>query len=72
MEDQRTRYSKLVRLLKEFKGKTMKLDKIKFQVMINVGSSEQVIQESLRLMIDTGLITETDHMIFKVNGGEFK
>lgn len=67
MEDQRTRYSKLVRLLKEFKGKTMKLDKIKFQVMINVGSSENVIQESLRLMIDTGLITETDHMIFKVN-----
>ena len=67
MEDQRTRYAKLKKLLFNYKGQKLKMSKIQFEVMTNVGSSERVIEESLRLMIDTGLITETDHMIFKVN-----
>ena len=67
MEDQRTRYSKLKKLLGEFKGLKVHMDKIRLQVMINIGSSEPVIRECLRLIIDTALITETDHMIFKVN-----
>jgi len=47
-------------------GKTMHIDKIRRQIMIEIGTSEIVVRDTARFMIDLGLIKETDHMIFKV------
>ena len=38
--------------------------------MIEIGTSESVVRESLRFMIDLGLIRETEHMVFKVEQAE--
>ena len=64
--DGRTRYNKIKKLLKPMVGKTMHIDKIRRQIMIEIGTSEIVVRDTARFMIDLGLIKETDHMIFKV------
>lgn len=64
--DGRTRYNKMVKLLRPLVGKTLPMSQIKRKIMIHIGTSETVVQNSLRFMIDLGLIKEVDHLIFKI------
>lgn len=64
--DGRTRYNKMIRLLKPLVGEILHLDKIRHKVMIEIGTSENVVRETLKFMIDMNLIIEREHMIFEV------
>ena len=64
--DGRTRYNKISKLLEDLVGKTIEMDKLKRRVMIDIGSSEEVVRDSIRLMLDLGLIIETKAFVFKV------
>ena len=64
--DGRTRYNKMVKLLLPLVGKKLRMLELQRKIMINIGTSENVVRESLRFMIDTGLVKETDHLVFKV------
>ena len=64
--DGRTRYNKICNLLEPIVGKTMHLNKIRRRVMIDIGTSPLVVEESVKLMIELGLIKETDHMVFMI------
>ena len=68
--DGRTRYNKMSKLLEPIVGQTIHMDKIRFKIMINIGTSEKLIHDTLRFMIDTGLIKETKHLIFKIQKAE--
>jgi len=65
--DGRSRYNKMINILKPWIGETKHISQIRRMIAIDIGISEGVIQSSLRFMINTGLITETDHLIFRVN-----
>ncbi len=64
--DGRTRYNKIVKLLSEHQGKTMHMDDLRKMILIDIGTSDEVIRDSLRLMIDLGMIVERKHMVFEV------
>ena len=64
--DGRSRYNRMVKLLKPLVGETMHIDKIRRKIIINIGTSEKLIGDTLKFMIDTGLIVERDHLIFEV------
>ena len=66
MEDGRTRYNKVTKLLEPIVGKTIPLGKIKRRVMIDIGSSEGVIRETIQLMIDLGLIVERSNLNYEI------
>ena len=72
MGDGRTRYNKMVKLLMPLVGQTLHMDKIRRKIMIEIGTSDNVVRDSLRFMIDMGLIKETKHMIFKVQMAELE
>ena len=64
--DGRSRYHKIKKILKPIVGETMHMDKIRRRIMIDVGTSEGVIIETMRLMIDLGLIREVSAFMFKI------
>ena len=64
--DGRTRYNKISKLLEPVVGKTLPMDKLKRRVMIDIGSSDEVVRDCIRLMIDLGLVVETKAFVFKV------
>ena len=64
--DGRTRYNKVKQILKPIVGQTMHMEKIRRRVIIDVGSSDTVVMETMRLMIDLGLIREVSAFMFKV------
>lgn len=66
MSDGRTRYNRMINLLKPLVGQTINMGAIQKRIMIEIGTSPKVVQETLRFMIDMGLIIERDHMIFEV------
>ena len=66
MADGRSRYNRIVKLLKPLVGKTIPLHKIQRLIMIEIGTSDKVVQETSRFMVDLGMIVERDHMIFEV------
>ena len=66
LSDGRSRYNKIKRLLSPLKGQKLHLNRLKHLIAINIGTSERVIQETARFMIDTALIVERDHLIFEV------
>ena len=68
--DGRTRYNKIKQLLKPVVGQELPLHKLQRRVMIEIGTSQSVIEETIRLMIDLGLIHETKHLVFKVVNNE--
>jgi len=68
--DGRTRYNKIKQLLKPIIGKTMHSDKIRRRVMIDIGTSESVITETMHLMIELGMIREVKPWIYKVESCE--
>ena len=72
MGDGRTRYNKMVNLLRPLVGKEMNMDLIRRKIIINIGTSEKLIGDTLRFMIDTGLIVERRHMIFEVLKAELE
>jgi len=68
--DGRTRYNKTAELLKPLVGETVHMNSLRYKVMTNIGTSDKLIRDTLRFMIETGLITEIDHLIFRVNKAE--
>ena len=72
MGDGRTRYNKMVNLLKPLVGKTMHIDLISRKIKINIGTSDTLVRDTLRFMIDTGLIHEVKHMVFKIRSAELE
>ena len=72
MGDGRTRYNKMVNLLRPLVGREMNMDLIRRKIIINIGTSEKLIGDTLRFMIDTGLIIERRHMIFEVLKAELE
>ena len=66
MGDGRSRYNRMVNLLRPLVGRKMHIDKIRRKIIINIGTSEKLIGDTLRFMIDTGLIVEREHLIFEI------
>ena len=66
MADGRSRYNKILKLLKPLVGQTLPLHKIERLIMIEIGTTDNVIQQTTRFMIDLGMIIERDHMVFEV------
>ena len=64
--DNRTRYNKMVKLLEPLVGEIVRMGTIRRKILMNIGTSETVIRETLRFMIDLGMIVERSHMIFEV------
>ena len=70
--DGRTRYNKMVKLLQPLVGNTMPMSAIQRKIMIHIGTSENVVRESLRFMIDLGLIKEVSNMQFRIMSAEIE
>jgi|TARA_R100000501_G_C2610356_1_gene105117 hypothetical protein len=62
----------MVQLLKPLVGKKLRMSEIQRKIMINIGTSETVVRESLKFMIDLGLIKEVDHLVFQVMSCELE
>lgn len=60
-------------VLKHFKkGQKFRAGILKRLIMIEVGASENLISECMRMMLDFGLIREVDNMVFEVVGEQTK
>ncbi len=66
MADERIRYNKIVKLLKPIVGVEIPLHKLRHRVMIDIGSSELVIRETINLMLEFGLIQEVSDRVYKI------
>ena len=64
--DGRTRYNKIKKLLTPLVGKTIELSKLRARIMMDIGSSENVIIDSIHSMLDLGLIKEVKPYVYKV------
>ena len=64
--DNRTRYNKMVKLLEPLVGEVVKIGTLRRKILINIGTNENLIRETLRFMIDLGMIIERSHLIFEV------
>ena len=64
--DGRTRYNKVTNVLRPIVGQKIHLYKLRRRIMIDIGSSEEVVGECVGLMINLCLIREVDHLIFKI------
>ena len=64
--DERNRYNKIKKLLKPIVGTEIHMDKLKRRVMIDIGSSDAVVRESIGFMMSLGLIYECKPWVFKV------
>ena len=72
MSDGRTRYNRMIKLLQPLVGQTISMSKIQRKIMINIGTSQVVVRDTLRFMIDLGLIHETEHLVFKIQKAELE
>ncbi len=57
--DHRSKYSKVVKLLKPLIGRTLHITKLKHLIITEIGSDERTISSTLKIMAETGLIRET-------------
>ena len=64
--DGRSRYNKIKQLLEPIVGQTLHVEKIRKRIMIEIGTSDQVIYETMKLMIDLGMIAEVKAFVFKI------
>jgi len=70
--DGRTRYNKMVNLLKPLVGKRLPMGTISRKIKINIGTSDTLVRETLKFMIEMGLIKETSHMVFEIISAELE
>ena len=68
--DNRTKYNKIVNLLKPIIGQTISLDKLRRRIMIDIGASDIVVHETISLMMELGLIREVEHLVFIIVSAE--
>ena len=66
MEDGRTRYNKVTKLLEPIVGQTLHKNKIWRRVMLEIGSSRNTVREVMVLMINLGMIKETKADFYKI------
>lgn len=64
--DGRNRYAKISELLKPIIGKTLHKNKIWNRIMIDIGSSRNLIREAFQMMIDLGMIYEVKQDYYKI------
>jgi hypothetical protein len=70
--DKRTRYCKIVEILSGYEvTDEVPLSTLRRLIIMNIGSSERVITDCLRLMINYGLIIEVDNGIYKIKNKEY-
>ena len=62
----KTRYSKAQEILSPIVGKKFHKNKIWRRIMIDIGGDRRTIIETMRLMIDLGMIKEVKQDIYKV------
>lgn len=55
--DNRNKYNKIKKMLKSA-GSKISLNELRKLIIVEIGSSEDTIRDTIRLMIDTGLIKE--------------
>ena len=65
--DGRSRYAKITKILKPIVGKTLHMNKIWRRIMIEIGASDKTIRECMNLMINLGMIHETDENMYMVD-----
>jgi len=70
--DGRTRYNKMVNLLKPLVGQRLPMGAISRKIKINIGTSDTLVRETLKFMIEMGLIKEKSHMVFKIMSAELE
>ncbi len=65
--DGRSRYAKIIKILKPIVGKTLHMNKIWRRIMIEIGASDKTIRECMNLMINLGMIHEVKENYYKVD-----
>ena len=68
--DGRTRYSKAKKVLQNIVGEEMHSEKLRRKIMMEIGTSENLISDTIKMMMELGMIREIDHMIFKIEKAE--
>ena len=56
----------MVKLLDPLVGEIVSMGTIRKKILINIGTSDKLIRETLRFMIDLGMIVERSHLMFEV------
>ncbi len=65
--DGRTRYNKIKKIFIEDDGKELYRGDIWRIIMIEIGSTENLIRETFQMMIDLGILTEVRDGYYKVS-----
>jgi len=64
--DGRSRYAKVQKILKPIVGKTIHMDKLWRRIIIDIGGSDTVVRDVMKLMITLGLINEVKPFYYKI------
>lgn len=64
--DGRSRYNKISKMLKPIVGETLHMNKIWRRIVIDIGTSEALVRDTMQLMITLGLIQEVKENHYKV------
>jgi len=67
MVDKRNKYHRVVSMLKPYVNKVLTVDKLKNLIRENVGGTERVVSDTLRLMVSTKLIVLVNGLNYKVS-----
>jgi len=55
----RTRYNRISQILHPLEKKTITLDTLRRNIMVNIGCSGKIINDTINFMVELGLIRET-------------
>jgi len=64
--DHRSKYNRLKVMLSHFKGEKYHIEAFKQLIRLKIGSSPKTVEDTMKLMIETNLIHEVEHLIFKI------
>lgn len=64
--DNRNRVSKIAGILNPIIGQTLHMNKLWRRIILEVGSTDAVVRETMNLMISLGMITEVSDRMYKV------
>ena len=72
MKDGRTRYNKITKMLESIVGKKLPIGNLHKRIMIDIGSSEKVIRDTMKSMIQLGMIKEVESFVYLIVCNEVK
>ena len=70
--DNRSRHSKIFKIFRKIESDEIKLNYLRSIIMVEIGSSERVIHETLKIILELGMMTEIEHLLFKINWERIK